>query len=120
MHYSLRQPATDNQMGTRGSSIFSNKEWDELLGGLNLSLRALQLIKGIFDDQTEEGIAYDLNISAHTVHSHLFRIYQRLNVCSREELLVCIFGRYLEQHRLPKSQRSAGKGEGAAKSRGRR
>lgn len=75
---------------------------------LKLSPRALQLVRGIFDDKTEDGIAFDLNISAHTVHSHLIRIYQRLAVCSREELLVCIFGRYLEQNRLPKSQRSAG------------
>ena len=70
---------------------------------LKLSPRALQLVRGIFDDQTEEAIAYDLRISADTVHSHLRRIYSRLGVYSREQLLVFIFGRYLERHRLPKS-----------------
>ncbi len=119
MHYSVRQPATDNQMGTRGSSIFSNKEWDELLDGLNLSSRALQLIRGIFDDQTEEGIAYDLRISIHTVHSYLIRIYQKFGVNSREQLLVYIFGQYLERHRLPESKRSAGQRKRAAKRRAR-
>ncbi len=103
MQYSLRQPASNNQTGIRGSSIFSSNEWDELACDLKLSPRALQLVRGIFDDKTEEGIAFDLNISAHTVHSYLIRIYQRLGVCSREELLVYIFGRHLEQHRLPKS-----------------
>ncbi len=109
MHYSLRQPASDNQTGTRGSSIFSNKEWDELECDLKLSPRALQLVRGIFDDQTEEAIAYDLSISVHTVHSYLIRIYQRFGVCSREQLLVYVFGRYLERHRLPKSQPGQGK-----------
>ncbi len=119
MHYSLRQPASDKQTATRDSSIFSNKEWDELGCDLRLSPRALQLVRGIFDDKTEEGIAYDLGISVHTVHSYLIRIYQKLSVCSREELLVYIFARYLEQHRPPKSQRSAGQSERAAKPRGR-
>ncbi len=65
---------------------------------MKLSPRALQLVRGIFDDKTEEEIAQDLRISAHTVHSHLTRIYQRFGVCSRAELLVYIFGRYLERH----------------------
>ena len=117
MQYSLRQPASNNQAGTRGSSIFSNKEWDELGCDLKLSPRALQLVRGIFDDQTEVAIAYDLSISVHTVHSYLIRIYQRFGVCSREELLVYIFGQYLEQHRLPKSQVSAGRRQRAAKPR---
>ncbi len=42
MHYSLRQPASDKQTATSGSSIFSNKEWDELGCDLKLSPRALQ------------------------------------------------------------------------------
>ena len=119
MHYSLRQPASDTQTATSGSSIFSSKEWAELGCDLKLSPRALQLIRGIVDDKTEEGIAYDLSISVHTVHSYLIRIYQRLGLCSREQLLVYIFGRYLEHRRLPESQRSAGQSERAVKPRGR-
>ncbi len=117
MHYSLRQPASDNQTGSRGSSIFSKREWDELGCDLKLSSRELQLVRGIFDDKTEKAIAYDLSISVHTVHAYLIRIYQTLGVRSREQLLVYIFGRYLEQHRLPESQRSAGQGKRAAKPR---
>ena len=120
MQYSLRQPASDKQPTARGSSIFPKREWNQLGFELKLSPRALQLVRGIFDDQTEEAIAYDLSISVHTVHSYLARIYQRLGVCSRVELLVYIFGRYLEQHRSPKSRRSAGRGKRAAKPRVRR
>ncbi len=117
MHYSLRQPASDKQTAASGSLIFSNEEWDELGCDLRLSPRALQLVRGIFDDQTEGAIAYDLRISVHTVHSYLIRIYQRFGVFSREQLLVYVFGRYLERHRLPESQRSAGQGKRAAKPR---
>ena len=117
MHHSLRQPASDKQTATRYTSIFSKREWDELGCDLKLSARELQLVRGIFDNKTEKAIAYDLSISVHTVHSYLTRIYQRLGVCSREELLVYIFGRYLEQHRSPKSKRSAGQGNRAAKPR---
>ncbi|MEE9128903.1 MAG: LuxR C-terminal-related transcriptional regulator [Phycisphaerales bacterium] len=104
----LRQPASDKQIATRGSSIFSNKEWDELECDLKLSPRTLQLVQGIFDDKTEEGIADDLRISVHTVHAYLIRVYRRFGVCSRGQLLVYTFGRYLERHRSPKSRRSAG------------
>ncbi len=117
MRYSRRQPASDSLTGTKGSSIFSSNEWNELGCDLKLSPRILQLVRGIFDDKTEEGIAYDLRISVHTVHSYLIRIYQTLGVRSREQLLVHIFGRYLEQHRSPKSRRSAGQGKRAAKPR---
>ena len=107
MEYSLRQPALDAQTPTRGSSIFSKKEWHVLGRDLKLSPRALQLVRGIFDDQTAEAIADDMSISVHTVQSYRTRIYQRLGVCSREQLLVLIFGRYLERRRLPKSRSPA-------------
>ena len=99
----------------KGSAILSNKEWDELWGDLEISPRALQLVQSIFDDKTEVGIAYDLKISVHTVHSYLIRIYRKFGVSSREQLLVYIFGKYLQQHRLPESQRSAGKRKRPAK-----
>ena len=120
MSHSLRQPASDSLTETRGSSIFLNKEWDDLGSDLNLSARALQLVQGIFDAKTEEGIADDLGISVHTVHTYLVRVYKQLSVCSREELLVYVFGRYLERHGLPESQRSAGQSERAVRPRGRR
>ncbi len=107
MEYALRQPALDKHTATRGSLILSKKEWHALGRDLTLSPRELQLVRGIFDDRTEEAIADDLSISPHTVHSYFTRIYQKLGVCSREQLLVFIFGRYLERSRLPKSRSPA-------------
>ncbi len=107
MEYSLRQPALDAQTAARDSWIFSKKEWHALERDLKLSPRELQLVRGVFDDQTEEAIADDLSISVHTVHTYFTRLYQKLGVCSREQLLVLIFGRYLERRRLPKSRSPA-------------
>lgn len=95
-------------LGTKGSSIFSNKEWQELARDLKMSPRALQVVRGVFDDRTEAGIASDRRISVHTVHSYLNRIYRTFGVSSREQLLVYIVGRYLERRKLPKSWRATG------------
>ncbi len=105
------KPASDSLTESRGSSIFSNKEWEELGCDLKLSPRLLQLVQGIFDDKTEVGIAHDLRISPHTVHTYLMRLYRKLSVCSRVELVEYVFKRHLERHRLPKSRRSAGQSE---------
>ncbi len=107
MQDALRQHALDTQPATKGSLIFSKKEWQVLRRDLKLSPRAMQLVRGIFDDQTEEAIADDMSISVHTVHSYFTRIYQRLGVCSREQLLVFMFGRYLERRKVPKSRSPA-------------
>ena len=45
MHYSLRQPASDKQTGTRGSSIFSSEEWDELGRDLRAALGSIDLLR---------------------------------------------------------------------------
>ena len=107
MEYALRQPALDALTAARGSLILSKKEWYALRRDLKLSPRALQLVRGVFDDQTEEAIADDLSISVHTVHTYFTRLYQKLGVCSREQLLVFTFGRYLQRRRSPKSRSPA-------------
>ncbi len=48
-----------------------------------LSPRELEILEAIVDDQTEYAIAYDLEISEHTVRSHVKNIYKKLQVHSR-------------------------------------
>jgi len=61
--------------------------WDAVAQRLRISPRERQVLAGILDDQTELGVAHDLGISAHTVHTHLVRVYQKLSVSSRTELV---------------------------------
>lgn len=49
----------------------------------------------MFDDWTAARIAMTLNISQHTVHTHIERLYRKLNVNSRSELLVRVFGEFV-------------------------
>ena len=65
---------------TSGSAILSSKEW-----------------WSVFDDKKEVEIAQELKISAHTVHTYLGRLYRKLNVSSRAQLIVRVFAEYLAQ-----------------------
>jgi len=81
-----------------GRSIFSDRQWLSLAHSLQLSDRELEIIQCIFDDNTEAGMARELGISAHTIHTHLERLYRKLGVASRCAAVVCIFVEYFNQH----------------------
>ena len=79
----------------RDRSILPYDAWKTTAQSLCISDRELQIIQGIFDDQKELTIAQDLTISAHTVHTHLGRLYRKLGVSSRAGLVLCILSKYL-------------------------
>ena len=83
-----------------GRSLFTDRQWPLLARSLGLSNREFQIIQGIFDDRTEAWIARELGISAHTVHSYLKRIYQKLRVSGRPSLILRVFAEYLSQPSL--------------------
>ena len=78
-------------------SIFTDEEWLLLSQTLKLCSRELQIVKGIFADQTERQIALQLGISHHTIHTYVIRLYRKLDVSSRCELLLEVFAEYLAQ-----------------------
>lgn len=77
--------------GSQGSSIFSETQWAAIARSLSLSPREFEIVKYVFDGRSEEGIAFGLRISRHTVHSYLNRLYRKLGVKSRSQLLVRVF-----------------------------
>ena len=74
--------------------------WPELAARLNLTDRELAVVQGLFEGQKEEPIAKSLGISAHTVHTHLVRVYRKLNVRNRAELLLRVFSSYMRQEAI--------------------
>jgi DNA-binding NarL/FixJ family response regulator len=80
-----------------GRSVFSEEVWQRVTSVLALSARESEILQGIFEDQKECCIAANLGISSHTVHTHLERIYRKLQVSSRVELVVRVFAEYLSQ-----------------------
>ncbi len=78
-----------------GRFVFSDGVWRLLARSLALSRRECQIVQALFDDQKESAIASDLGISQHTVHTHIERLYRKLEVNSRATLVGRVFVEYL-------------------------
>lgn len=91
--------------GQVGQLLFTDEAWDGIAMSLALSPRELEVVRQVFDDRKESRIARELGISPHTVHTYLERIYQKLNVTSRVQLVVRVAG----QQNALMTDRAAGK-----------
>jgi DNA-binding CsgD family transcriptional regulator len=80
-----------------GRALFSEGSWQYLASMLALSARESEILQAVFEDQKESCIAANLGISSHTVHTHLERLYRKLHVSSRVELVVRVFAEYLSK-----------------------
>ena len=79
----------------RNTSPLLDAEWAMIAGQLGFSPRELQIVRHVMDDAKELTIARRLGISIHTVHAHLKRVYAKLGVSSRVELILRIFREYV-------------------------
>jgi len=90
-----RERSSPPQFRQVGRQILRNEQWEGLGKSLQLSGRELQILQGVFDDQTEAAVARELGISPHTVPTHLERLYRKLGVASRAGAVVRVFGAYI-------------------------
>ena len=74
-----------------GSRMISDEDWREIARALHLSRRHLQIARATFDRRKESAIASDLQISEHTVRSHIKRLHLMLGVMDRVDLVLLIF-----------------------------
>ncbi|MFO1488695.1 MAG: helix-turn-helix transcriptional regulator [Verrucomicrobiota bacterium] len=74
----------------RGASMLSDHAWFEIARALGLTKRELQIVQSVFDNLPEAGIAKRFHISEHTVHTHLNRLFKKLTVTTRTELVLRI------------------------------
>lgn len=77
-----------------GQRVFMPGEWRSLAAVLGLSVRESGVVRAVFDGASEKRIAERFGLSPHTVHTYLWRIYRKLHVQSREELLVRVFAEF--------------------------
>lgn len=75
--------------------MLSARAWASIARSLNLSRRQTQIVRAVFDDDKETAIAANLGISAHTVHTHLERIYQKLQAHDRVQLVCLVLNEFL-------------------------
>ena len=87
--------ATEPVTSTVGSSLLPGDVWSRLRDSLKLSDRELQIVQGIFEDQKQESIAFKLGISPHSVNTYIQRIYAKLHISSRPQLIVRVVSEYL-------------------------
>jgi len=87
-------------VGSPSALCLSGESWSELAGRLKLSPRRLAITRLIFDGRTEPAIAAELAISESTVHTHLDRLYKKLGVHGRCELVVAVFRAYVASSHL--------------------
>lgn len=80
----------------RGSKVFRDHEWHLLVTQLGLSKREKEITQRVFDNLGETAIARDLGLAPSTVHTYLRRLYRKLGVRSRGELLVLVFSAFLK------------------------
>ena len=73
-----------------GALLLTDHAWLEIARTLGITKRELQIVQGVFDNLTEERIAERFKISSHTVHMHLNRLFKKLTVTSRTELVLRI------------------------------
>ena len=71
--------------------IFSDSEWMLITQAVPLPPRQLQILKHLFDGYSAKQIASEMGISLPTVRTHLNRLFRRLNVVDRTELILHIF-----------------------------
>lgn len=62
--------------------------WPALGARLGITDREIAIVRGLFQRMNEASIASSLGISPHTVHTHLNRVYRKLNVQSRGDLFL--------------------------------
>ena len=70
-------------------SIFSQQEWEGISRGLGLSGRQTQIVALLLEGHKIFSVASELSISPDTVRAHLRRLYPKLGVSDRLELMVC-------------------------------
>lgn len=79
------------QPSSTGACPISEDRWNAVGRSLRLTPRELQIVRELFAGLSEERIARDLNISPFTVHTHLGRLYRKLEVDSARRLLLRVF-----------------------------
>jgi DNA-binding NarL/FixJ family response regulator len=73
-----------------GADLLTDIAWSEIARSLELSARELETVRGVFDNLTEDAIAGNLGVYEHTIHTHLHRLFSKLRVTTRTQMVVRI------------------------------
>ncbi|HZL36253.1 MAG TPA: helix-turn-helix transcriptional regulator [Tepidisphaeraceae bacterium] len=74
--------------------VFSPREWATVAAALQLSPQQTRIVGLILEGKRDKQIAVALGMSISTVRTHLGRIFARLDVADRVELVLHVFARF--------------------------
>ncbi len=78
-------------METTLGELVTEAEWISVRESLGLSARQAQVVEGLLQAKGDKQIAEDIGISVATVRTYLDRLFQKLGVDDRVELVVYVF-----------------------------
>jgi len=84
---------------TTSVCVFSDEEWSDLKRDLLLSHRQADVVEQLLMGHSDKQIAYNLQMSVSSVRTHLSKVFLRLGVGDRCELLVHLFAHSRERNR---------------------
>jgi DNA-binding NarL/FixJ family response regulator len=89
MYHTASSPRT-RKSNLLNAVNLSAAAWSKIAHRFDLSARELAVAQGIFAGLAETEIAQQCGISLHTVHTYSRRLYCKLAVASRVELVLCV------------------------------
>jgi len=81
--------------GRSGQALLCPAAWTRISASLDLTRRESEVVLAALDDLSESDIAEKLGISRHTVHAHLKRLYRKLGIGSRAQLVARVWAEYV-------------------------
>lgn len=79
--------------------VFTTDEWAGLASQLPLSPRQANLVRLLLEGAGDKRIAQGMDISVPTVRTYMSRLFRKLNVQDRHELVLCVFGQFRKECR---------------------
>ena len=76
------------------AQLYTGREWAELTGRLGMSARQGQIARHVLEGLQDKQIALQLGISVHTVRTYLDRMFAKLSVQNRNELIMSMFRQF--------------------------
>ena len=73
------------------TELFSEQEWIQLKEDLGLAPRQAEIAKHIMHGKSDKQIAHELGISLPTVRTHMTRLFRKLDLNDRVELILHVF-----------------------------
>jgi DNA-binding CsgD family transcriptional regulator len=91
----MRRATRSRPMLHDANSFINQTDWARISASLKLSSRESEISFLLLADVSEHTVADRLSISKHTVHSHIERLYRKLAIRSRSQLVVKLFEAYV-------------------------